>query len=202
MAGTRPSRRVVALAAAGLLALIAVALVATNLDRWLAAPPPGDAAVGGPFALTANDGRQLTDADFRGRYMLIYFGFTYCPDACPTALATMAAALDRLGEKGEDIQPILITVDPERDTPEVLRDYVAAFHSRLIGLTGTPEAIADVLAAYKVYGAKGESDASGGYLVDHSSALFLMDPEGRFLTLFSGQTDVEALVAGLEQYVD
>lgn len=196
-----PSRRT-AIAAAVLVA-IAAALVATNAGRWLVeAPLPGDAAVGGAFALTAHDGRRVTDQDLRGRYLLVYFGFTLCPDACPTALTTVAEALDQLGEEANKVQPILITVDPERDTPAVLAAYVAPFHPRLLGLTGSIAEIAAVASAYKVYAAKGEAEADGGYLVDHSTGLFLMNPAGRFLTLFSATIDSEALAAGLGQYVD
>jgi protein SCO1/2 len=195
--------RLVALVVAVALVGIAVALVVTNAGRWITtAPPPGDATIGGAFTLTAQDGSRVTDQDFRGRYRLVYFGYTSCPDACPTALATVAEALDRLGEEALKVQPILITVDPERDTPAVLAEYVKAFHPRLIGLTGTVEEIAGVAKAYKVYFAKAAPDADGGYDVDHSTGLFLMDPEGRFLTLFSATIDSEALAAGLAQYVE
>ena len=195
-----PSRRAV-LATATLVA-VAAGLVALFGQRWLQAPPPDTVTIGAPFALTASDGRTVTDADYRGRYMLVTFGFTHCPDVCPTTLAAVATALDRLGDKADRVQPILITVDPERDTPAVLAAYVQAFHPRLIGLTGGTAEIEALVAAYRVYAEKAAPDATGDYQVDHTAAVFLMDPDGRFLTLFSSTLDAEALAAGLNQYVD
>jgi cytochrome oxidase Cu insertion factor (SCO1/SenC/PrrC family) len=117
----------------------------------------GGALIGGPFSLTDQTGRPVTDADYRGRYMLIYFGFTFCPDVCPTELQVMATALDQLGRQADEVQPIFITIDPERDTPSQLAGYVSQFHPRMAGLTGTPEQIASVARAYRVYYAKAPS---------------------------------------------
>ena len=188
----------------GLAALALIALVGWQASRWFGAGgPAGEAVViGGPFSLTASDGRRVTDQDFRGRWMLIYFGFTFCPDVCPTELAVMAAALDALGDDGSDVQPILITLDPERDTVEVLRDYVAAFHPRLIGLTGTLAEIQAVAGAYRVFFQKTEPDAAGDYLVDHSSVVYLMDPDGDYVTVFGRDVDAVAMAEGLRHYVD
>jgi protein SCO1/2 len=145
---------------------------------WLSAP--ADAAVGGPFRLTAGDGRVVTDQDFRGKYLLIYFGYTICPDVCPTTLQSVATALDTLGPRADRLQPLLITVDPARDTPAVLAQYTAAFSPRLLGLSGTAEQIAAVEKEYRVYAAIHRTGA-GDYTVDHSSVLFLMGPDGRFI---------------------
>jgi protein SCO1/2 len=152
------------------------------------APPQTVAGVkpGGPFALTDQDGRALTDADFRGRYMLIYFGFTYCPDVCPTSLARNADALALIGDKAAKVTPILISVDPERDTPAALKAYAQLFGGGLVGLTGTPQQIADVARAYRVYYAKVAASDSGSatYLIDHSAFTYLMGPDGQFIQLF------------------
>lgn len=145
----------------------------------------GQALVGGPFTLTDQDGKTVTDADFRGKYMLIYFGFTFCPDVCPTELQVMAGAVSKLGANTSKVQPIFVTVDPERDTPEVLAKYVKQFDPRLIGLTGTPEQIARIAKEYRVFYEKVKDDeSSADYTMDHSSIAYLMGPDGRFLTFF------------------
>ncbi len=139
---------------------------------------------GGPFDLVASHGRRFTDRDFRGRFMLIYFGYTRCPDVCPVDLLTMSQALNLLGPDAERIQPLFITVDPARDTPELLADYVSSFHPRLLGLGGDDKAIADVVRAYKVHRVKyiPASDPTN-YGVDHSSLAYLMGPDGQFRTI-------------------
>ncbi len=163
----------------------------------------GLAQIGGPFALVDQQDRPRRDTDFRGRYMLVYFGYTFCPDICPTALQIMIAALDRLEPaRQRRITPIFITVDPERDTSDRLREYVASFHPRLVGLTGTPERIAAAARAYRVYFGKSAGDGSANdYLMDHSSIIFLMDPEGRYVTHFSHATPPERIVASLARHV-
>jgi protein SCO1/2 len=154
----------------------------------------GKPTIGGPFTLTDQTGKRVTEADFAGKYMLIYFGFTFCPDVCPTELQVMSGALDALGEDGSKVQPILITVDPERDTPEVLAQYVKQFNPRLIGLTGSPEDIAAVAKAYRVFYEKVKDDSSSGdYTMDHSSVVYLMGPDGGFLTFFGPGTAPEAM---------
>ena len=134
----------------------------------------GEALIGGPFELTDQDGNTVTDQTYKGKLMLIYFGFTYCPDACPTALGVMSAALDKLDVAAERVVPMLITVDPERDTPAVLKDYVSNFHPRMVGLTGTPEQVAQVAKAYRVFYQKA-SGATARRVPDGSHAADLSD---------------------------
>ena len=162
------------------------------------APEPGPAAVGGPFTLTSDKGTRVKSSDFDGTYRLIYFGYTYCPDVCPTELSRMASVLERLGAKADRIQPLFITVDPERDTPDVLRAYVKHFGPRLVGLTGTPEELKPVLSAFRVYSRKQEQAGSAvGYLMDHSSVLYLMGTEGEFITFFTADDAVEDIAERL-----
>jgi protein SCO1/2 len=154
-------------------------------------------SLGGPFSLTDHTGRAVTDRDFAGRWMLVYFGFTYCPDMCPTELGTMAAAVDAMGQAGEAVVPVLITVDPERDRPEQLADYVGRFHPRLVGLTGTPEQVAEAARRYRVYYAKSRRSETTEYLVDHSGFVYLVGPDGRVRTLFRPETHPEAIAAAV-----
>jgi protein SCO1/2 len=146
----------------------------------------GTALVGGPFALVGTDGKPVTDRDFRGRYMLIFFGFTHCPDICPAELQVIAQAMEQLGDKAKNVVPIFITLDPERDTPEAMGNYVKSFGPNFVGLTGSPEAIAAAANAYRVSYAKVENkESAADYGVDHSALVYLMDPEGRYVTHFS-----------------
>jgi cytochrome oxidase Cu insertion factor (SCO1/SenC/PrrC family) len=161
--------------------LVAVLLLATGAFVWLTRD--GTASlVGGSFTLEDGNGEQVTDRDFRGKYLLVYFGYTFCPDVCPTTLTEAADALDRLGPKAGRLQPLFITVDPKRDTPAVVKQYAAAFSPRLIGLTGSPEQIAQVAKEYRVYYAEHRTGPGpGDYTMDHSSILYLMGPDGRFI---------------------
>ena len=161
----------------------------------------GTALVGGPFSLTDHTGKRVTEKDFLGRHMLIFFGYTYCPDVCPGELQVVAAALDALGDKGKQIQPVFITIDPERDTVQQLADYVPHFHKRLIGLTGTADEIAKAAKAYRVYFAKVEDKNASEYLMDHSSILYLMGPKGEFLGHFGYGTQPQELADKLAQYL-
>ncbi|HEX6830674.1 MAG TPA: SCO family protein, partial [Methyloceanibacter sp.] len=146
----------------------------------------GAALIGGPFSLAGGDGKPVTDRDFRGRYMLIFFGFTHCPDICPAELQVIAQALEQLGDKAKNVVPIFITLDPERDTPEAMANYVKSFGPNFVGLTGSPEAIAAAAKAYRVAYSKVENkESAGDYSVDHSALVYLMDPEGRYVTHFS-----------------
>jgi protein SCO1 len=146
----------------------------------------GAALIGGPFSLVGGDGKPVTDRDFRGRYMLIFFGFTHCPDICPAELQVVAQALEQLGDKAKKVVPIFITLDPERDTPEAMANYVKSFGPNFVGLTGSPEAIAAAAKAYRVAYSKVENkESAGDYSVDHSALVYLMDPEGRYVTHFS-----------------
>jgi protein SCO1/2 len=139
------------------------------------------AEIGGPFTLQNGDGQTVTDRDLRGHYLLIYFGYTSCPDVCPTTLTQIANALDALGAKGRDVQPVFITVDPARDTPKVVHDYATAFSPRILGLTGTSGQIAKVAREYKVYYVAHTPADGKDYSVDHSSVVYLMGPDGRFI---------------------
>jgi cytochrome oxidase Cu insertion factor (SCO1/SenC/PrrC family) len=150
--------------------------------------------IGGPFALIDHTGKTRTDADFRGKLLLIYFGFTYCSDACPTDLQAMASTVDKLGRLGETVQPLFITIDPEKDTPEQLKSYVALFHPRLIGLTGDLRQIRKVARAYKVYFARTEPARRSDPDFDHSSFVFLVDVDGRYIGFFPPGTPAERMV--------
>jgi len=163
----------------------------------------GRADVGGPFRLVDHNGKTVTEADFRGRYMLIYFGYSFCPDVCPTTLAVMAQALEKLGGKSRRIVPILITIDPERDTPQVLADYMKAFGPTFVGLTGSVEAIKDAEKKFRVYAVKKPLDPSkgsgGNYGVDHSSVLYLMGPDGKLVNFYDEAVSPDDLAKDLRQ---
>lgn len=195
--------------------VLIVALVALG-GRWLllsghgegglgTVTTTGTAAIGGPFALQAEGGRAVTDADFAGRYMLIYFGYTYCPDVCPSTLGQVGRALDMLPPaQAERIQPIFITVDPQRDTPDEVAEYAGHFHPRFLGLSGTPEQIAAVSRAYRVYAAKVEQDPDDPmtYLMDHSSISYLMGPDGTFVTHLSHNLDAAGMAKVLAERIN
>lgn len=166
----------------------------------------GGALIGGPFTLVDQDGKQRREADFRGEYMLIYFGYTYCPDVCPTALHQMTLALDQLGDRAKSVRPIFITVDPGRDTVARLKKYAANFHPRLVALTGDLDAVKQAAKVYRVYFAKAQSGDGGGessgdkdYLMDHTSIIYLMDREGRYLTHFNHQTEASKMTAQIRE---
>ncbi len=164
------------------------------------APATGKALVGGPFSLVDQTGKRVTDQDFRGRYMLIYFGYTFCPDVCPASLQVISSALDQLGPDAGRITPIFITMDPARDTPAKMAEYVRSFHPRLVGLTGSPSEIASVLKAYRVYAKKvpDEKDPTV-YTMDHSSIVYLMGPDGDLVTFVADSTKVDGLVTQLRK---
>lgn len=158
----------------------------------------GKALIGGAFTLTDSTGKRVTEQSFRGKYMLLFFGYTSCPDICPAGLQLMAGALEKLGSKAEHITPVFISVDPERDTPEKLAGYVKNFDPCLVGLTGTPEEIAAVAKAYKVYYAKTPSkEHPDDYTMDHTSIIYVMDPNGEFVTHFTPATSVDEMAAKL-----
>jgi protein SCO1/2 len=160
----------------------------------------GTALIGGPFSLVGADGKPVTDRDFRGRYMLIFFGFTHCPDICPAELQVIAQALDQLGDKAKNVVPVFITLDPERDTPEAMANYVKSFGPNFVGLTGSPGAIAAAAKAYRVSYSKVENkDSAGDYSVDHSALVYLMDPEGRYVTHFSYGLSADQMAEKLEK---
>lgn len=157
----------------------------------------GGVTVGGPFKLIDSTGRVVSDSGFRGKWMLVYFGYSFCPDVCPTELQVIASALDGLGPDAAKIAPIFITIDPERDTPEVIGGYVKLFDDRLIGLTGSVAEIAAVARAYRVYYAKAERKDSTQYLMDHSSFIYLMGPDGKLRALYRPGSTAQELTAAL-----
>jgi protein SCO1/2 len=161
----------------------------------------GQEPIGGPFELIDHTGARRTDADFRGQLMLIYFGYTYCPDICPTDLQAMASALDLLGDRGWAVQPLFITIDPDRDTPGHLADYVPLFHPRLVGLTGEADAIRRVARAYKVHYAKVVLPASPDYAMDHSAFIYLVDAQGRYLGFFPPGTSPERMATIMQPHL-
>lgn len=161
----------------------------------------GQPTVGGPFELVNGDGEIVTEADFAGSHLIVYFGFTYCPDICPTELISIADALDLLAPaEAARVQPIFVTVDPERDTPEVVQDYASHFHERMIGLTGSAEQIKAAASAYRVYYAKQEAtDPDSPYLMAHTSYIYVMDGEGRYVRHFRMGATPEEIAAGLQE---
>jgi protein SCO1/2 len=171
----------------------------TGADSPVATP----VTIGGPFALVDQTGKQVTEATYFGKYPLIYFGYTFCPDVCPTSLGTMAEALAKLPEdKRAKIQPILITLDPERDGKEKLGDYVNAFYPGMAGLWGTPDEIAKVAKLFRVYYAKVPStDPEVGYTLDHSALLYLMGPDGKFIRHFTHGTQADEMAKALLESV-
>ncbi|MEJ2516529.1 MAG: SCO family protein [Methyloceanibacter sp.] len=162
----------------------------------------GQALIGGPFELVGKDGKTVTDKDFRGRYMLVFFGFTHCPDICPAELQVMSAALDDLGDKADQVVPVFITVDPERDTPELVTAYVENFGPNFVGLTGSLEAVDKAAKAYRVTYQKFQEEGAGdNYSVDHSALVYLMGPDGKFVTHFPYGTSPEKMADTLRRYL-
>jgi len=178
-----------------------------NLQSETQTPEPLPGDFGGSFALTDQYGMRRTDMDFRGKYMLIFFGYTYCPDVCPTTLAVEAEALDKLGARASRIVPIFISVDPKRDTPDKLRSYLSSFDSKppsirpnFVGLTGTDEEIAKAAKAYRVYyraHLDGRSPDGSDYSIDHTGDVYLMGPEGKFVAYYSQGILADELAADL-----
>ena len=191
------------------LAVLVLAVAALGLVRWVipAAEEPvaqGEVLIGGPFKLTDQNGREVTDEEFRGRLMLVYFGYTFCPDMCPLGLTTIASALDALPPEIQDqVVPVFITIDPARDTVQVMHDYVGQFSPRLIGLTGDEAAVAAATRAYRVYARKSEVEAAdGSYLVDHSTFTYLMGRDGKYLAHFGHATTPEEMAERIEQAIE
>lgn len=162
----------------------------------------GKALVGGPFKLIDQSGKDVTDRDFRGRHMLVFFGFTHCPDICPAELQVMSAALDQLGDEAHKVVPVFITLDPERDTQAAIADYVKHFGSNFVGLTGSPEAVAAAAKAYRVAYAKVEEQgAADGYTVDHSALVYLMGTDGEYVTHLPFGTSADKMAETLARYL-
>lgn len=167
----------------------------------------GEAAIDAVFSLTDHRGREVTEADFAGQWLLVFFGFTNCPDICPTTLATIAQAMDALeaevGAKAERVTPLFISVDPERDSPEALAEYVAAFHPSIVGLTGSPEALEEAAANFKGHFQKvEEAGAPDGYTMAHSAYVYLISPEGEFVRLFSYGATPDEFAEDLESRLE
>jgi len=180
----------------------AALLVLSQGGQGPAVQTSGKALIGGPFTLVGRDGKPVTDQAFRGKYMLVFFGFTHCPDICPAELQVMAAALDELGPKANEIIPIFITLDPERDTPMVVSDYVTNFSPRFVGLTGSSEQIAAAAKAYRVAYSKFQQDkSSSDYSIDHSALVYLMGKDGEYITHFAYGTPVSQMTETLRRYL-
>lgn len=196
--------------------LFVVLLMLTTASLWLARGAPqalettveteAQASVGGAFSLTDQNGEVKKNSDFHGRLMLVFFGFTHCPDICPATLSTLTTVMNGLGDKAKQVAPILITVDPPRDTSARMKEYLANFHPSITGLTGTSAQIEQALAAYKAYAgapqqAGGHSEHGGEYVVPHSGLIYLMDRSGNYITHFSQADTAEQLRAALEPYL-
>jgi protein SCO1/2 len=161
----------------------------------------GAPLIGGHFSLLDTSGKRVTDADFRGKLMLVFFGYTHCPDVCPTELQTMADVVDKLGRDADKLAPIFISLDPKRDTPDVLSSYVKNFSPRITGLTGDQSEVASAAKAYRVYFRKAASGADGDYTVDHSAFVYLMDGDGKYVTHFSFNTPPDAMAAAIAKQI-
>lgn len=220
-AGTRPGKslqahlyQIKAGSAMNRIARLAIMLAAASLAAGCGSPrgnassdpPLAGARIGGPFTLTDQDGKTVRDTDFAGKYRLVYFGYTFCPDVCPTDMQHVGQGL-RLLEKSDPalaarVVPIFITVDPARDTPAVLKQFVSAFHPRLVGLTGSQAAIDAVAKEFAiVHEAQPRAPGASGYLVDHSRQTYLMSPEGKPLALVRSDTSGEAVAEDLRKWV-
>jgi protein SCO1/2 len=180
---------------AGVMAAILIVSAGGYYALHRFSPPP---KIGGPFTLTAVTGGRVSDTDFRGKWILIYFGYTFCPDACPLALSNITEAMSELGPKADLVQPVFITVDPDRDTSKVLADFTSNFDSRIVALTGTPAEITDVEREFRVYAAKVPDEKnSGNYLMDHTSLFYLVDPNGHYAGIMQASVEGPKLAAAL-----
>ncbi len=155
-------------------------------------------AIGGPFHLVDQNSKPFSDADLKGKWHLVFFGYTHCPDTCPTTLNELSLALDQLGKERDAVAIVFITVDPERDTPDILKSYVESFDAPIVALTGTPAAVAQAAKDYRVYYAK-HPRADGGYDMDHSAVIYVMDPQGRFTATFTPDSTAEAIASRLQK---
>jgi protein SCO1 len=169
--------------------------IETNRSDGAAAAASG---IGGPFSLTATNGAVVTDQSLRGKWLLIYFGYTFCPDACPTALSNISAALVKLGARAQRVQPLFITIDPRRDTRETMAKYMKSFDPRILGLTGSAAALAVVAREFGVFVAPQKAEGDD-YLIDHSSFIYVMNPQGRFAVTLAGNLPGAKMAARLEQ---
>lgn len=168
---------------------------------WLGGVENGTSAIGGPFSLVDQNGATRRDSDFRGKVMLVYFGYTYCPDACPTTLQAISQTLDLLGNAAGKVQPIFISVDPARDTPAQLKSYAANFHPSILYLTGAADALKQAESEYRVYVAKVPQAGSDDYLIDHSSIIYVMGTDGRYLGEMPTGLPPKAMAATIQRYL-
>ena len=192
------STRLFVLVVSLLVGVLAVTLTAGYLV-WTRGDQGTAALIGGPFELVDQNGRTTTPETFEGQWSLIYFGYTYCPDVCPTTLSIMTQALDQLGPLAAKVTPVFVTVDPERDTVAQLKAYQEHFHPSFVMLTGSPERVREAARAYRVYHRKVESESATDYLMDHSSITFLMGPDGGYVTHFGHDATAETMAATLRQ---
>jgi protein SCO1/2 len=195
----RTARILLALGAfvAGLVLFSAVIFIVTGRTP---APIAMTSAVGGPFKLTDQNGKTITDADMKGHAFLVFFGFTHCPDVCPTTLFDVSEVFRSLGPDGKDVRALFITVDPERDTPAVMKDYLSSFDPRIVGVTGDDASIKAAEKAYRVYAKKVPLDG-GGYTMDHTAIVYLMNKDGHFVAPFSLKRRPEESAADLKRYL-
>jgi protein SCO1 len=176
--------------------VFAMALITSQLS-WGATPP---VIIGGPFTLMAQDGTTVTDQTYRGKWLLVYFGYTFCPDTCPMTLNEIATALEKLGTDAAKVQPLFITLDPQRDTREALEQYTQSFDPRIVGLTGSPQQIDVVAREYGAYSARHKTGPGPeDYVMDHSTYLYVMDPEGKFVRAFEAATSGDRIADALHQ---
>ena len=194
-------RRLIRLSALGLLILhsivFASGLVATEPPAWAAA---SSVTIGGPFTLSALDGKTVTDQTYRGKWLLVYFGYTFCPSSCPATLLEIATALRELGPDAAKVQALFITVDPQRDTPKVMQQYTQSFDPRIIGLIGTPQQLAAVAQEYGAYYVPHRTGpGADDYVVDHSTYVYVMDPEGKFVRAFNSGTSGDRIADALHK---
>ncbi|MGU3389306.1 SCO family protein [Sphingomonas sp. M1A8_2b] len=187
------------------LALPVSALAACTASQPAAKPPLEGARIGGAFTLTDQNGQTVTERSFAGKYRIMYFGYTFCPDVCPTDVQAIGAAVKKLESSDPSlaakIVPVFVTVDPARDTPAVLKQFVSAFHPRMVGLTGSDDQIARIKTEYAVYSSKGDASPGGGYLVNHSRQAYLMDPDGKPIALLPQEQGPDAVVTEIERWV-
>jgi protein SCO1/2 len=182
--------------------LVAVLLIGAAATLMLTGRSHEGPSVGGPFALVDGNSKPVTDQDFHGKFMLVYFGYSFCPDVCPTTLNEIADAMDKLGPVAARVQPIFITVDPKRDTPAVIKQYAANFSPKLLGLTGTPDEIAKVAKEYRVYYAEHRTGPGpNDYSMDHSSILYLMGPDGQFIEPIPADDSADKIASVIEKAV-
>jgi protein SCO1/2 len=168
---------------------------------WLGGAENASPAVGGPFTLTDQNGATRSDSDFRGKVMLIYFGYTYCPDACPTTLNAISQTLDIIGNQASKVQPIFISVDPQRDTVGQLKSYAANFHPGILYLTGAPDTLKQVESEYRIYVAKVPQSGSDDYLIDHTSLIYVMGTNGRYVGTIPAGLPPKVMAATLQRYL-